>query len=221
MSEGDAGNKGNTDGNWYDSLPADVHEHVKGFDSAEALAKGFIETKGKIPVIPENKDSYEHKPEEGTTLEEAEQKEFDTMVNQVKGYAESIGMTQDQFTKAVVLQQRIAGERKAKVQKFIQEQVDSLKKEWGADFEANMKKADDLVGKIFPDEFKDFLKKSRLDHNADFVRGVFNLTKLVSEDAIIKSGGGEPEKDKNIGEDGIRRDPNTGLPMLKYNKPKE
>ena len=215
--------KGNTDGNWYDALPTDVHEHVKGYDTAEAMVRGSIENKSKIPVIPENKDGYKQKVEDGAKpLEGDALKSDEALVTQIKGYAEAVGMTQDQFTKAVVTARQAAGKREENKQKAIQAGVDTLKKNWGEDFEANFKKADAFAGKFFSEDFMGVLKKTGIDHNHQFITGIFELSKLVSEDSSIKNGDlGNNKDNENVGKDGIRRDPATGLPMLKYNKPKE
>ncbi len=210
--------KVNTDGNWYDDLPAEVHESVKGFESQEAMVRDSIANKAKIPVIPENKDGYTHTKEEGAaTLDEDAQKSFDTMVGQTKEFAEKVGMTQEQFTTLVKERVRLSGEAGTRKQKAMDDGLATLKEEWGDKFDDNLKKTEQVIG-LFPESFRTLLKRTGFDHNADFAMGVFEISKKFSEDSFIKNGDGEKKEDANIGKDGIRRDPLTGLPMLTYKK---
>jgi hypothetical protein len=218
-----ADGKVNTDGNWYDSLPSDVHEHVKGYDNQEAMVRDSISNREKIkdiPVIPK-RDEYKHEPE-GEKLEGDKLKSYEGMINQTKDFAEKNGLTQAQFTQ--IVNERIKMADAAQMQKIkrYEDGIASLKKEWGESFDANLKKADQVAG-MFPESFKKVFysdeNKSALNHNAAFIMGMFELSKKFGEDSLIKSGEGD-DQDADVGKDGIRRDPITGYPMLTYNKTK-
>lgn len=218
--EGDNINTDDGGQKWYESLPEGVREHVQGFESAEALVNDYVDKKGKVPVVPKEAKEYKPvpKPED---LKEVPDENFNQFLDAMRGYAHSVGLTQKQFESTVKAElARQKGARDAQMsaaKKALEAGVKKLKEDWGNDYEANFKKADQVATALLPKDFKAFLAKTGLNNHPDFIKGMFELSKKVSEDVFIT-----PEGDPDTGEPGgVKRDPVTGLPMLKYNTTKK
>jgi hypothetical protein len=211
-NEGDGGGE-NT--NWYDSLPKNVHEHVKGFKSQEAAFEDFVSLKSKQPVVPENESDYTFETPEG--LDEGQSKSFTAWLEIMRKESKQLGLTQSQFEGAVKRQMDIAKSNqdaaKEKAINAVKAATETLKKEWGESFEKNAGVADALATELFDDEFMKFGKASGLFNNPGFIKGMYNLSKFISEDSFIPGGDNKAQKEK-----GTRRDPKTGFAMLNFDR---
>lgn len=201
---------GDAKGTWQDGLPEQFRELAKGFDSPDAAVKELTGLKGKIPVVPDKPESF--KVEFDKTIAEIPQDAIDGATKIYENWrpmAHTLGLTQAQFKTLVSMDARIRMEQSKKSMEEFKKDETTLKDEWKSDFDANLGKAEDVVSKIFDDDFRGFLKKSGLADNPKFVKAMFNLSQSLSEDTFVRS--------QNRGADtGRKIDPSTGKPMLKY-----
>ena len=77
--------------------------------------------------------------------------------------------------------------------KFLEESTATIKKEWGADFEANLKAGDTAIDRIFGNEFNKFLQDTGLGNHPAVIRGMFKASQAIGEHALkAGDGGGQP-----------------------------
>jgi hypothetical protein len=160
---------------WYDSLPADIlNDDIKAFKGPDELAKAFIDTKGKIPVVP---DKYEFQfPKEFA-------KEH---VDLIQMRAKEIGLTQDQFKQ--LAQREVEALAQASEESLAEHRkvVDALRKEWGAQTDERLKKALSVADALFGEGWHDQLKME--DHPA-VLKGLYILSTKLGEDTLRHGGG--------------------------------
>ncbi|MDD5348417.1 MAG: hypothetical protein PHT59_07380 [Candidatus Omnitrophica bacterium] len=70
-----------------------------------------------------------------------------------------------------------------------------IKKEWGNDYDANLKKANEIITPLFGEDFNKLLLDTGFNNHPAVVRGMFKAAQMVSEHALAmeksKGGGGE------------------------------
>lgn len=211
---GNTGGDGNgNDTKWYQELPETMHEHVQGFESQEKAFEDFIATKDKLPIVPEDESGYKYEYKEE---DEKKKEAFENWLGVMRKEAKSLGLTQKQFEGAVKRQMEIGAQQRKAAQeratKALEEATNTLKKEWGDDYDKNAGMVDAMATELFDDDFKAFGKNSGLFNNPAFIKGMFELSKKFSEDTFTKGGDHkEPKTNK-------RYDPHTGLPMIDFSK---
>ena len=135
--------------------------------------------------VPENPDGYEFKkPDslpEGMTYNEDRTKAFAQLFREI-GLPKSIAkMIFDKYNEGQVAEWEEAGKA---ADKFLAESTATMKKEWGKDFDTNLEKSDSIIEPIFGKEFKQMLEETGLKNHPGMIRGLFKVTKKVSEKSL-------------------------------------
>lgn len=191
-----AGADGSATPSFIESLPEDLRgsEQLKGFDSAEKLARAHLETLGKLPVVPDKPEAYQLTIPEGHPVNPE-------LVGQFQKWAHEAGLSQDQASK--IGQNYIAAEAAmlAQMQEADTEAQTAIKTEWGDKFDANLAVAQRAVVQFCTPEEKKFLEESRLGNNPVLVRMFHRIGEAMSEDKLGASaqggaGGGQMERTK-------------------------
>jgi hypothetical protein len=199
-----AGAGGSATPSFIESLPEDLRgsEQLKGFDSAEKLARAHIETLGKLPVVPDKPEAYTLTIPEGHPVNPE-------LVGQFQKWAHEAGLSQDQAAK--IGQNYIAAEAAiiAQMQKADNEAQAAIKTEWADKFDSNLAVAQKAVVQFCTPEEQKFLEESRLGNNPVLVRMFHRIGQAMSEDKLAASaqggaGGGQMTRTKG------------GLPQLDF-----
>lgn len=214
------GNNDNGNGGgekWYSEYSEDLHEHIKDYESAEAMAKSHVELRGKVPVVPEKPEGYNYKhPEDGPEITNQEQ--FNAFINGIKEAAHQAGLTQTQFEAAVKgeIKRRDAYAKNQieAAKKAYEAALQSLKTDWGDKFDENMKKADRVATAMLDEKDLGPLKKAGVLNAPWFAKMMLNFASKMSEDVFER---GEDHQDDNENQD---INPLTGKRKLKYNNTK-
>jgi hypothetical protein len=175
---------------WYESLPANIlNDDIKAFKGPDELAKAYIDTKGKVPVVP---DKYEFTFPKGLDAKEVEA---------FNERAKKIGLTQDQYAAFAQAELDVV---KAADEAFVaqkKEVLDGLRKEWGASTDANVVKAEAVAKSLFGEEY---LKEvGDLKQVPMILKGLYYLSTKLGEDTL-KLGGGV-NSNQPVGPDGTPR----------------
>jgi hypothetical protein len=157
------------------------------------LAESYLDIQSKVPVIPENADGYNFTPPEGVPFDDAEHKLF-------KEFALEIGLTEDQFARLNDFDITRMGR--------VMESYDAKQKETWQQIATETGLSEDEIGKQ-AEEVSKALKLDKLSErvdlksDADWVRAMLNIKKMISEDVLrIAEPGG---KTRPTGPDGQPR----------------
>jgi hypothetical protein len=206
-SQGGDASGGNGDGGqtFVSSLPQDIqgHEQIASFDSAEGLARGYLELhgkhtelSGKVPVVPETPAAYEFSYPDGFTPNEQ-------AMSQIREQAHKLGMTQEQAQAYVTSRINAQVAKQQADKRAYEKAAGELKAEWGDDFEANTQAAQRALENLASEEVRAEINRLGLGKNPMFVRFFHNLSTVLSEDQFTRasrSAGPKPE----VGPDGKR-----------------
>ena len=193
------------DGNppsWREALPADLKSEktFEKFNDVPSLAKSYLEAQKAISkkrvIIPSDKATPEEwnnyyrslgRPDtpEGYTLNN----EGITVDENMKKFAISVfheaGLNNKQAeiinSKWNALQQEQAAAREAQINEVVGKVTAEFKKEWGNNFETNLKKADEIGQRVFGKGFMDALKETGLNNHPEVIRGLHKLSTVVGE----------------------------------------
>lgn len=196
---------------WKESLPEDLRKSgaLEPIKTIEALAKGYenlSKTLGKekftIPDpkfatqddykaifrklgAPEKVEDFKFKLPDGV-----DEKSLDAdFMSNIKTAAVEAGVLPHQFEKIFESYHKIAA---GKVQahqdgmkQMMQEQVESLKKEWGGEFENQVKRANVAMMQLLPNEAdRKAILDAGLGNHPSIVKALANASKLLKEDAF-------------------------------------
>lgn len=187
---------------FIDSLPEELrgNEQLKGFDSAEKLARAHIEVLGKIKAVPENPEGYEIKIPEGKSFDEA-------FMGSFKTWAHQAGLSQDQASKLAEGYMAFEAQSMAAVEKQINDAREAMKVEWGAKLNENLALSIKAVDQFFTTEEKQWLDKSGMGDNPTFIKIFHKIGKAINEDAITTGGArGGARMERTVG----------GIPQLEF-----
>ena len=126
---------------WFDSFPDDLktHDSIKAFKGPDELAKAYLDTMGKVPVVP---DKYEYQFP----------KDFDQKaIESFSETARKIGLTQDQY--AALAKSELDTIQSAS-EAFNAEKkgaIDALRAEWKGETDARIGKAEAVAKALFGD----------------------------------------------------------------------
>ena len=167
---------------------------------------------GKI-TVPETYEAIEN-------IDIKNQGNYDTLTKFCK---DDLGLTQDQFAKllpAMVqrdqaafdeFQKAVTDKNNEKMETEMAKQADeakaSLTKEWGGDYDKKTEAASGLVAALADEDFMDYLSETGLGNDPRMLKAFYKLSTFISEDSFV---------DGVIEENDVRRDPQTGKPMLKF-----
>lgn len=191
------------------SLPENLrtNEHLKGFQDHGALAQAYLDTRQKMPVVPEKMEGYEisKTPIDGVELPDEGIQLYRTVAHELK-------LTQEQANALVKIdQQRLADGRKAAKERretAVKEAETQLKKDWGGDFDKRVGRAESVIGKFGPKEFPDWLKQTGLNNHPLFIRFMDAVGSQFTEDQLHE---GKPAPGDNK-----RPQSEDGRPRLKF-----
>lgn len=198
-----AGTGGQAQPSFIDGLPEDIrgHEVLKGFDSAEKLARAHLDVLGKVPVVPEKADAYEIKVPEGHPVNQ----EF---VGKFKAWAHEAGLSQAQAEKIAQGYIGLEQQMMAQAQTEATQAEAAIKTEWGDQYGANLAVAQKAVAEFCDPKDVEYLEKTGLGNNPALVRMFHRIGKAMSEDKIPGGGGG--------GGGGDMKRTAGGLPQLEF-----
>jgi hypothetical protein len=156
------------------------------------------------PAVPEKYDFTGLKLPEGLTLSE-------NIVKAVEPIFKELGLTQEQASKLTMAHanalaaENTAAEtkRETEFQQFMKDSttanIATIKKEWGNDFEPNLKVAQKGLARMFPDEAgQKLLDETGLGNHPAFLKAFLAVGKMISEDnpptgQAVPSGTKSPE----------------------------
>lgn len=196
--------EGDATGNWYDSFGEGHADHFKGFESADKFVEDLVSVKGKIPVIPETTEGY--------TFEKPEDHPYEVNKDALQAFAakaHEMKMTPEQFKSVVAYQLSLDKEAHGNAVAQLKKDEDGLKAEWGTEFKGRLDKSVLVMNHLFGDDFKNVIKTMNLGDNPAFVKGMYKLSTMISEDKFVPSTHKEDPKPKNI-------DTQTGKRMLSF-----
>lgn len=186
------GAQGGTPGDWKSSLSPELRDNpsIKLFNDVSALAKSFISAQSMIGAdkivipgknatdedwkgvftklgLPETADKYDLKFQEGVSID----KDF-TEAFKKEAYAAGILPQQAQKLADWFGKTNIAAEAKTAEELKTQrtQQIEGLKTEWGAAFDQNLQKAQQVVSELGDKDLIDFLNKSGLGDDVRMVK---------------------------------------------------
>lgn len=167
------------------------------------------EVKGEVPKVPEKADGYEVKFLDDVKIPEDALKTATETYSTWREFAKQIGLTQDQFKALISADARMRITRSKQSQDDFNSAQDSLKKEWGKDYETKLGQAEKATNGIFSADDVAYFKKSGLANDPRFVKAMYGLSGKLSEDSFVRNErkGGKAER---------KIDPLTGNPMLDY-----
>lgn len=136
--------------------------------------------KPSAPVIPEK---YEFKVPEGVQIDNA-------FVDVMTPVFKDLGLTQEQVNKLVEPYTKYGTEletkREADFQRWMKDSAESniaaARKEWGNDFDGNLKVAQRGLARIFGAEGKRLLDETGLGNHPEFLKAFFAVGKMIQED---------------------------------------
>lgn len=171
---------------------------------AEEQAKFSEQIRGVLGIPAKVEDYKITKPAqlpEGVTWDESKASEYAAL-------AHSLNVTPAAAQKLAEFQAKnlgdIATQGKAKLDEFVKSQEAELRKDWGADFEANLglaAKAAQVVGFDIND--------SELANNAKFVKAMLTVSRMIKPDALVGSDKGGVVMDGKAQAEDIRRNTNN------------
>jgi hypothetical protein len=153
------------------------NEHLKDIEDVNGLAAKYIDLSGNQPVVPETPEGYTFEFPQDYKPDEADIKVFqETALKE--------GMTQKQY-EAIVNHDLARMNRISKSLQDNQEKAKAdLSKEYGADYNANIEKAN-LVMKRFGSE--DLAKRVDIGDDPGVIKMLVEISKVLSEDILVPS----------------------------------
>ena len=147
------------------------NDAIKGFATGDALAQAFIDTQGKLPVVPENYELGDQLKGTGFNKAYAEM-------------AKDSGLTQEQAAKGYEMFAGLeqAGKDSAKAEsEKLEVQVKEMWK--GADYDKNIASADNVAQQL-GDDFATMLKDTGMNRHPLMLKTLHAIGKAVSEDSF-------------------------------------
>lgn len=178
-----AGAAGSATPSFIETLPEDIrgNEVLKGFDSAEKLARAHLETLGKLPAVPEKPEAYEIKVPEGHPVNEM-------FLGQFKTWAHQHGLSQEQAAGLAGAYIALEQSQMAEVTKADEAAMNQLKTDWGDKFKDNWAQADKAIAEFCTESEQKFLLEFGMRNAAPMVRMFQRIGEAMSEDKL--AGGG-------------------------------
>jgi hypothetical protein len=212
---GNPGDGGEAVVNFIDSIPEADREGFGDFEgkTVDEFVKHYKGLQdGKI-TIPDSYEAIEN-------IEIKHQGNYDTLTKFCK---DDLGLTQGQFAKllpamvqrdqAVLseFEKSVTDMNEAELDKVMTEQAEtakaSLTQEWGGDYEKKTAAASGLVAALSDDDFVEYLSETGLGNDPRMLKAFYKLSTFISEDNFVEG---------KIVENDVRRDPQTGKPILKF-----
>ena len=214
--DGDAGNDGGEAIiNFIDSIPEADREGFGDFQgkTVDEFVKHYKTLQDGKVVVPEAYDALEN-----ITIKN--QGNYDQLTKFCK---DDLGLTQGQFAKllpamvqrdqAVLdeFQKSVTNKNTEELNKIMdkeaEEAKETLTREWGGDYEKKTSAASGLVTALADEDFVEFLTETGLGNDPRMLKAFYKLSTYISEDNFVEG---------KINENDVRRDPQTGKPILKF-----
>lgn len=161
---------------------------LPGADLSEedrATAVGELKSKlmeaGIIEGVPETAEGYQYERPtlgDGLRWDEGFEKEF-------VGFAHEASLTNSQVQKAIEWWNNRQAVVHGRARDFHKASVETLKKEWGADFERKAVLAKRAAEELGGDEFVEMLEKTKLGDHPTFVKVFAQVGDILAEDGFI------------------------------------
>ena len=143
------------------------------------------------PAVPEN---YEFQAPEGTTVNEA-------VVGELKTLAKEYGLSQEQAQKVFDLGTKLLGEDEAgredrwnEVREGWRKEVKEDSEVGGAEFDANIVRAQRALATFGSDALKTFLEDTGYGDNPEIIKFLIAVDKVTGEQATVTGGSGVTPK---------------------------
>lgn len=201
------GGEGRTVSSWLDALPEDLkgNEALKSFEGPEALAKAYLDTKGKVPEVPESPDAYEIPIQTTDEISKG-------LADKFRAWSHGQGLTKDQAknlaTEYFAYSQEVEQSIHQLVEKAEKDGIDTIRKEWGADFDSNLVTAKKAAIRFGGEDFAKYLEDTKLGSHPAMLRMMHSVGKAISEDTLIEGGAVQPRQEYTP----------AGTPMFTYDK---
>lgn len=181
---------------WTDSLPEDLkaNEVLKGFKDQADLAKAFLETRGKVPAVPENVDGYQVQVPEGHPIDP-------NFMGSVKKAALDAGLSQEQFAKIAAGYIAIEQGYMSEAARAQEEGLTKLKQEWGSQYDANIELTQRTIARFASKDEAQWLLNVGLERSPVLLRIFQKVGTAVSEDKFVE-GGSPPAAAKRVSDAG-------------------
>lgn len=179
---GDANEKNEV--NWRDQLGEFAsHERVRGFKSLKEMAEAYVSS----PTPPQLPESHE-----GYTLPEK------TKIEGLRKMAYSNKLTQEQLNGVLKFNEDITKKAVETINEQRRNAISSLKKDWGDDYEANIKDAQLALKSLDTDgEMTKFLKTSGMSDDPRIAKFLHKIGGTMKEGGYIGSDGNIKKKPKS------------------------
>lgn len=193
---------------WYESLPDDLksNESIKHFKTMPDLVKSYIHAQSMVGkkgvIVPsENADSevwegfytslgrptidkYEFKTPEGVDPERT--KAFKEMAHKAGLLPRQ---AQQLLENSLKMEEANKKNVAAEIERYTQEGIGELKKEWGDNFENMVGTAVNALREVGGDEMQQYIVDLGLDNDPKFVKMFAKIGKLLGEDKLRGEGG--------------------------------
>ena len=205
---------------WHSSLPEELrsNESLTKFESIEDLAKSFVEIGGqvdsmkeKLPQIPDDANSYAYDVEPDLAKANILN---DELVEGFKPIAHKLGFSQQQFQGVldVFKEQAVQGAKAMREAAAAQlsKTTEELKGEYGDKYDTHLDKAKSLAKNLGGSDLRQALAQTGMGANPSFIKFMFKLVDVVSEDSLVSGDHDTKPKDmtRTIG----------GTPQLDFSK---
>lgn len=170
------------------------------FKEPNAVFKSYVELEKKINakgvILPNEKSTPEEwnsyyktigRPDspdgyklnnEGVTVDENLQKAAVTMFHEAGLNNKQADILNSKWN---ALQKELADSQAKQVEQMQQKVTAEFKKEWGNNFDINLKKADDAGHRVFGKGFMDALLATGLNNSPDVIKGLHKLSTVIGE----------------------------------------
>jgi hypothetical protein len=183
---------GNQTFDWKSTLPAELRDNpsIKLFNDLPALAQSFIKSQSMIGAdkivvpgknatdddwkgvfsklgLPETVDKYDLKFQEGVTIDKDFTDNFKKVAHQAGILPKQAQALADWFSKS---NQEAEGKTMETLKAQRTQQLEGLKTEWGAAFDKNLQKAQQVVTELGDKDLIEFLDKTGLGDDVRMVK---------------------------------------------------
>jgi hypothetical protein len=176
---GDGGQQAQAAPSFRDSLPEAIrdHEALKDIGDGPALAQKYLDLVQAAPVVPDSPEAYQIPLGEKTPVNPEAVKGFRAAAHKAgltQAQVQEIGTFWDGFVQSQVETERA----------MVEKEIGGLKKEWGANFEANVEVSRKALAKFGSPGLVEHLEKTGLGNHPEMVKLFHNLGTAISEDSI-------------------------------------
>jgi len=195
----DGGGATETPAGLFDGLSDDLkgHEAFKGVENIEQLAKAHVDALGKladVPKAPEKADAYDIGDVKTETIGWDE-----TAETSFREAGLAAGLTQDQFKAMIDWAVNRSGEIGKALEAQKAEASESLRKDWGQNYDTNMKKVGKVLSLAFGEKAAEMVTAMGIGNLPEAAKQLLEFSGKLSEDLFV-DGNAAPSGDKTAAE---------------------